>query len=191
MNTGECMETNRLYLRPADNDRDNATFMAILRSDGNFREFSGLDFTEKHLAGFDGYFKQKRGNCLYSIFDKNSDEYIGYIGFHDEFDDQYELEFYVSKRYRRLGICEEACREIISALFDGRISMDGEIVDKRDIHSTTLTDNEGAKCLLRKLRFSHVKDAPILIGFVSENENCMMPQTMTYAISKEKWMEHR
>ena len=52
MNTGKIIETNRLYLIPRKNSRDDEAFIKMLRQDGNFREFTGLEFKEKYLEQF-------------------------------------------------------------------------------------------------------------------------------------------
>lgn len=85
MNTGKIIETSRLYLIPGKNSRDDEAFIKMLRQDGNFREFTGLEFKEKYLEEFRNYFERK-GNCecIYSIYRKNKKDFIGYVGFHKE-----------------------------------------------------------------------------------------------------------
>lgn len=52
MNTGREIETKRLKLLPGSNKRDSKPFLKMLREDGNFREFCGVEFSEKNLSEF-------------------------------------------------------------------------------------------------------------------------------------------
>lgn len=52
MNTGKKIETERLLLIPGSNARDDAHFIHMLRNDGDFRDFCGIEFSEKYLAEF-------------------------------------------------------------------------------------------------------------------------------------------
>ena len=56
MNTGIKIETERLLLIPGSNVRDNVPFIHMLRNDGDFRAFCGIEFSEKYLADFCDYF---------------------------------------------------------------------------------------------------------------------------------------
>ena len=57
MNTGEKIETERLLLVPESNNRDGEAFIHMLRNDGDFHDFCGLEFSEIYLAGFINYFE--------------------------------------------------------------------------------------------------------------------------------------
>ena len=48
MNTGKALETKRLVLVPGNNARDDEPFINMLRNDGNFRDFCGIEFSEKY-----------------------------------------------------------------------------------------------------------------------------------------------
>ena len=50
MNTGREIETKRLKLLPGVNKRDSKPFLKMLREDGNFQEFCGVEFSEKNLS---------------------------------------------------------------------------------------------------------------------------------------------
>ena len=115
MNTGKKIETERLLLIPGSNARDDAHFIHMLRNDGDFRDFCGIEFSEKYLAEFKNYFERTgHEECIYSIFPKGTDEFIGYVGFHRERNYDYEIEFYISKSQRRKGYCEEARETLIN-----------------------------------------------------------------------------
>ena len=78
--------------------------------------------------------------------------FIGYVGFHREIDD-YELEFYIGKEFRRKGFCKEACVEVINILFDEGLSVDGNILVEEKLYATTLFYNVAAYSLLENLGF--------------------------------------
>ena len=116
MNTGSAIETERLFLLPSRTDRDSEAFLQMLRDDGDFYIFCGVSPSEKHVKGFSNYFERTDHElCTYSIFPKQQkDKFIGYVGVHREMEDEYEIEFYIAREYRRNGYCEEASRELIN-----------------------------------------------------------------------------
>ena len=91
----------------------------MLRDDGDFSIFCGVSPSEKHVRRFANYFERTDHElCTYSIFPKQQkDKFIGYVGVHREMEDEYEIEFYIAREYRRNGYCEEASRELINQLF--------------------------------------------------------------------------
>lgn len=58
MNTGKKIETEPLLLIPDSNARDDVPFIHMLRNDGDFRDFCGIEFSEKYLAEFKKYFER-------------------------------------------------------------------------------------------------------------------------------------
>lgn len=191
MNTGTAIETDRLFLLPGQNDRDSAPFLHMLREDGNFKEFCGLDFLEKYLAGFASYFENTgHEECIYSIFQKtDSNKFIGYVGFHREYNGDYELEFYISKDFRRLGYCKEACNAVINQVFNAGISVDENPLTVSKLYATTLADNKNTIGLLTKLGFKEniPKDGPVLVmqGFVDKEDDTFFGN-MVVKMVKEK-----
>ena len=182
MNTGIKLVTDNLYLVPGSNDRDNEPFLRMLREDGDFRDFCGIEFSEKYLLEFNDYFERSdHEQCMYSIFTKKN-EFIGYVGFHSEGD--YEIEFYISRKQRRNGYCEEACRKVISLMFSEGLSVDGKqfCVDK--LYATTLAENTAVHKLLTKLGFKRdvQEDGGILVmeGFVDKDTD----EFFGYCVSK-------
>ena len=176
MNTGVTIETERLLLVPGNNARDDEPFILMLRNDGNFRDFCGIEFSEKYLADFRNYFERRgHGRCIYSIFPKNTNEFIGYVGFHREPNYDYEIEFYIKKSERRKGYCEEACKSVMNLFFSEGISIDNNKLSVKKLYASTLTDNAPAISLLLKLGFKRYipEDGPILImeGFVDEESD--------------------
>lgn len=153
MNTGKIIETQNLFLKPGNNATDSEPFIKMLRQDGDFEAFSGLPFSDKYLEMFAYYFEHKENDqCLYSLYLKEDDVFIGYVGFHREIDD-YELEFYIGKEFRRKGFCKEACVEVINLLFDEGVSVDGNILVEEKLYATTLPNNVAANSLLENLGF--------------------------------------
>ena len=156
MNTGTTIETKRLLLIPGNNARDDVPFTHMLRKDGSFREFCGLEFREKYLDEFRNYFERTgHEECVYSIFrkDEPDNKFIGYVGFHREHNSRYELEFYISQLERKKGYCEEACKAVIELIFSEGISVDGNVLRVQKLYATTLTENLPAIHLLSKLGF--------------------------------------
>ena len=165
MNTGSTIQTQRLLLIPGNNVRDDVPFIEMLRTDGNFRDFCGIEFEEKYLVRFRNYFERTgREECVYSIFPKGTDEFIGYVGFHRENNSDYEIEFYISRPQRRKGYCEEACKAVIELIFTEGLSVDGEALTVEQLFATTLNDNIAVINLLSKLGFKKdiPKDGPVV-----------------------------
>ena len=184
MNTGIKIETERLMLIPGSNVRDNVPFIHMLRSDGNFRDFCGIEFSEKYLAEFSDYFERTgHEECIYSIYPKGTDEFIGYVGFHRDNSD-YEIEFYISKSQRRKGYCEEACKAVIELIFEEGLSVDDNVLSVQKLYATTLVENIAVINLLSKLGFKRdiPKDGPVLVmeGFVDEEND----EFFGYCVSK-------
>lgn len=155
MNINFPMETKRLMLLPGENIRDNAAFLQMLREDGDFRVFCGVDFSESNLAGFDGYLERA---VRYAVYQKAApDEMLGYAGLFSR-GDCYEAEFYIKKSERRNGYCSEALRALCEAAFAGELRAQGEdgnaetlILD--EIYATTTVENAPARGLLEKSAF--------------------------------------
>lgn len=159
MNTGTKLETANLNLLPGSNARDSALFLGMLRDEGSFEDFCGIPFSEKHLMGFENYFERTcHDECIYSIFVKETNDFIGYVGFHREPNSDYEIEFYISKPQRRNGYCEEACKAVMDLIFSEGISVDGNVLSVDKLYATTLTRNAAVVGLLSKLGFK--RDIP-------------------------------
>lgn len=185
MNTGKKIETEHLLLIPGSNVRDDAPFIHMLRNDGDFRDFCGIEFSEKYLAEFKNYFERTgHEECIYSIFPKGTDEFIGYIGFHRERNSKYEIEFYISKSQRRKGYCEEACKAVVDLIFSDGLSVDDNVLSVQKLYATTLAENIAVINLLSKLGFKRdiPKDGPVLVmeGFVDEETD----ELFGYCVSK-------
>lgn len=170
------IETKRLKLLPGSNERDSKPFLKMLREDGDFQVFCGIEFSEKNLLRFHSYFeKNSYEKYLYSIFPKDSiGKFIGYVGFHRESGGDYEIEFYIGRNYRRNGYCEEACKAVMKQILGEGLAIDSNhriSVDK--LYATTLAENVATIELLKKLGFRSEKDEInlMMLGFVDEEDD--------------------
>ena len=70
MRVGE-ISTERLILRHSDQDRDGWKLLMMLEEEGDFRIFTGVEYSEKYRDDFLDYFEVTHGNrCYYSLFPK-------------------------------------------------------------------------------------------------------------------------
>lgn len=159
--------TKRLLLLPGNNGRDNDTLLEMLRKDRDFRNFSGVEPTEKNILMFKDYLEINE-SCFYTIFDKEHPEkMIGYAGIgyqHQHF----EVEFYISKPYRNKGYCTEALRKLCVEAFGGNLRWRNEEgiktglnIDK--LYATTIADNFSAIKVLEKCGF--IKNPEVVMLF--------------------------
>lgn len=151
--------TRRLILLPANNERDSDKFLTMLRDDGDFREFSGLDPTEKNIMVFKNYF-DLRGRCYYAIYkQKPKNLMIGFVGIRLQKQAQrFEVEFYISKPYRNRRYCTEAFIELITEMNKGNliwIDEDGNnsLLTFDKLYATTISGNKSAAGFLRNCMF--------------------------------------
>lgn len=180
MNTGTAVETKRLMLLPGSNIRDAEPFLKMLREDGDFREFCGVEFSEKNLSGFADYFERTgHEECVYAVFPKvTPEEFIGYVGFHREEEGDYEIEFYIAKKHRRKGYCEEASKAVMKLVLGDGLSVDHHRLSVDRLYATTLAENAATIGVLKKLDFRRdiAEDGAVLImqAFVDERDDDLM-----------------
>lgn len=168
MNTDREMETKNLILRPSLNIRDSESFCYMLKNDGDFRAFCGVDYSDEQLLHFSNYFEVKN-SCLYSVFSKEiPGEFIGYVGLGYQ-NERFELEFYVAKKYRGNGYCAEASDVFIKELFERGVSMDGRLLKLDSIYATTIKDNISAIKTLEKIGFVRRTEGPVPFASVFVN----------------------
>lgn len=173
MNTGKIIETDRLILRPGKNNTDDEPFITMLRrEDGDFKDFCGFDFCERYLEGFRNYFELDN-NCIYSIYPRTTERFIGYVGVHCEPKcSDYEIEFYIARDERRKGYCFEASTALIDQFFNKSLSINNNSLTVSELYATVLPDNMSAINTLSKLDFVPYKpeDGPIVLGegFIDE-----------------------
>ncbi len=180
----EEISTERLILRHSDQDRDGWKLLMMLEEEGDFRIFTGVEYSEKYRDDFLDYFEVTHGNrCYYSLFPKEDlEKFIGYVGFHTSYvlgnrdKKRYELEFYVSREYRNKGYCAEVAKKLIERLFAGKIEIDG-CVTPDELYAKTLSRNFSAIRVLEKLGFIKSDEGPatIMSEFVDfeDEESCL------------------
>lgn len=88
----------------------------------------------------------------------------------------YELEFYIGKEFRRRGFCKEACVKVMKKLFEEGLSVNGKNLIEEKLYATTLPDNIAANSLLENLGFSShaiASEGAILVaqGFYDEEND--------------------
>lgn len=186
----EEFETDRLILRPGNNQRDNDVFMKMLRQEGDFRVFAGVDLTEKNILMFTDYFESKNF-CCYAVFEKKhiDREMIGYVGIGKQ-KQQIEVEFYLSKLYRNRGYCTEALGRLIKEALAGRLLWNNEdgrksklIVDT--LYATTIADNLSAVRVLEKCGFiKNPKIIPVFQLFIDPDNSTVYQNDIAEYIFK-------
>ena len=198
MNTGNTRGTNRLILRPSDSVRDDKPFLTMLREDGDFRIFCGVEPSEERIQEFAGYFSEKK-LCLFSLFRREApDEFIGYAGIGLHQSGRYEVEFYLAKKHRGHGYCTEALEAILQILFTEGLPMDGETICLNEVYATTIEDNEATVRLLERTGFvkstdverSTERPVPVMNLFIdSVDESVVVNPLVEYILRKENYME--
>lgn len=138
-------ETDRLVLCPSSNSRDLEEYHRHLTTEGDFFFQYGMEMTDELLAPAD--FESNGVEC-YTIFLKDTEKMIGYVGLCPE-GDEADIEFHIFKDYRNKGYCKEAATRLINAYFDGETKLTPGI----RVTASTLLENEPAKGLLRSIGF--------------------------------------
>ena len=137
----EYLQTQRLILSRTNNKHDNVQFLDMLKNDGDFKLFCGIEFSETSLAMFDGYLEQENFFRIYCRDDTN--RLLGYAGIIEQ-NGRSEIEFYIKRCERRKGYGYEAVTAILSNTFAEKTE---------EIYATTQKENNAAQSLLRKCGF--------------------------------------
>lgn len=174
------LETKQLIMLPAGN-ADNLNLLEMLKNDGDFRMFCGVDFSEENLTNFEGYFSGKN-MCAFSLFRKEeATDFIGYVGFSLREKNRYEVDFYIAKKHRNRGYCTEAVQKLLEVLKTDGLSIDGSIIHCEKVYATTLEENDATKRTLEKCGFERNAEGPVLIIEVfmdkstnKEYDNCIL-----------------
>ena len=165
MDSVSYIETPRLMLLPGENSRDNIAFLQMLKDDGDFRLFCGVNYSDQNLLKFDGYFERE---FLYAIYRRDDlTELLGHIGLGQRNEGHYEVEFYIKRPERKKGYCTEALQALCKTAFAGKLATMNErneretlILDK--IYATTTAENLPTKKLLEKNGFFRPNTGAIL-----------------------------
>lgn len=150
--SARMIKTDRLVMKPANNDKDLATYKRLLEPCDYFFQF-GYEYDE-HLL--DGYDFTSLGVICYSVFLKDTDEYIGYAGIKPDSDDPDigELEYFIARPHRNKGYCREAAAALIAAFKDGLLTGTKGI----ELYAETISENTASARVLEKLGFGFEHD---------------------------------
>lgn len=182
--------TERLLLLPGNNKRDNDTFLEMLRKDGDFRTFSGVEPTEKNILMFWDYLEINE-SCFYSIFEKEHPErMIGYAGISYQHQ-HFEVEFYLSKSYRNRGYCTEALQRLCLETFGGNLRWRNEEGIKTELsidklYATTISNNFPAMRVMEKCGFIKNPEFVMLFQiFIDPDDNTLYENDIAeYVVDK-------
>lgn len=142
------IHTERLDLIPSVEPCDLNNYISDLRSTDDFFFQYGEPYSDELLEAIDFH---STNVAYYSIFLKNTQTMVGYIGIHPYEDEPAygEIEFYIFHNYRGQGFCKEAIAAYADSFFSG--SLTG--VKGRRILAETLTENEVVIKLLESMKF--------------------------------------
>ena len=146
--TGNAIQTERLDMVPSVEPHDLDRYLSDLLSTNDFYFQYGEPYSDKLLNFIDFH---STGVIYYSIFLKNTQTMVGYIGIlpHEYDPAQGEIEFYIFHDYRRQGLCKEAMTAYIDSFFTG--SLTG--VKGKQVAAETLMENEVVLKLLESFGF--------------------------------------
>ncbi|MBP3622425.1 MAG: GNAT family N-acetyltransferase [Lachnospiraceae bacterium] len=184
MEKRQRFETERLIMESAhivDKSKDIAN---AIHKAGEFEWFYGIKETKERLEMISINCK-----CFYNIFDREG-KFLGYVGFSPEGED-YEVEIYIIKKYRRRGYATECLNRMIREAFLGSIE---DIQDKNftKIVSSVRKENIPSCALMEKCGFENSKavaDLCVLFHMMPDEEPDKMgaPIFMKhYCITREK-----
>ena len=145
------ISTARLDLRPSEDKRDLDRYLSHLKEEDCFLYQYGMHYSEELEEAISFDF----GDVIYySIFLKDTDAMVGYVGILP-FEDKEkigELEFHIFKEFRRNGYGFEAATAIMESFFTGELT--GEVMNK--ITASMIHGNEACQNLLEKLGLEKV-----------------------------------
>lgn len=116
------------------------------KADDNFEIYSGMECKDENILKIDF-----THSYLYSIYLKENNEMIGYIGLNNR--DNWYIEFYIFKEYRRNGYCIEVINQIADLCFTGELLFERKTIN--EIWAITLSKNIPAINLLEKCGFKY------------------------------------
>lgn len=171
--------TQQLMLLPANDERDNAQFLDMLRNDGDFKLFCGMELSEKSLSFFDGYLE---ANNFFAIYNKDdSDNLLGYVGLSPQHG-RIEIEFYIKRDKRCKGYAYEAVTAICSKALNGELEE-----SYSEIYATTSEHNIATQKLLKKCGFEDYYSDIALLGvicFDPDTESVNVLKTVEFVLKK-------
>ena len=145
---GNTIRTERLDIIPSMEPYDLDRYLSDLLSTNDFYFQYGEPYSDELLNFIDFH---STGVIYYSIFLKNTQTMVGYIGIlPHEYDPAHgEIEFYIFHDYRKQGLCKEAMTAYIDSFFTG--SLTG--IKGKQVAAETLMENEAVMKLLENMGF--------------------------------------
>jgi len=155
--------TERLVLCPSDDKRDLENYINHLKDEDSFFFQYGEQYSPELEELIDFH---SSGVIYYSVFLRNSDTMIGYVGILPYQAEEYtgELEFYFFSEYRKKGYAMEAVKAYIQAYINGEFT--GE--KRNHIIAEVIAENEPAKAFLGELGF--IKSAIGFAGNITDGD---------------------
>lgn len=142
------IETERLYLRPANNEADLEDYLRHLKDADEWLFQYAEEYSEKLFNMID--FTSHLVFCC-AVCEKGTGQMLGYVGLMPEImDDSANLEFYIFKEYRRQGFATEAIQAFLSQFHSGALfGFPGKTVIAEVVY-----ENDPSKMLIEKLGFT-------------------------------------
>lgn len=142
------IETERLYLRPADNGTDLEDYLHHL-SDADEWLFQYAEEYSEDLYGMIDFTSHHVLCC--AVCNKETGQMIGYVGLMPETTDaSANLEFYIFKEHRRQGYAAEAIRAFIAQFRSGALFG----FNSKTVIAEVVCENDPSKKLIEKLGFT-------------------------------------
>ena len=143
--------TSRLILRPSDDKRDLTDYLSHLEAENEFYFQYGTERSDELLEQIDFH---SAPVYYYTVFLKNTDVMLGYVGITPRFGKRAEgeIEFYIFREHRQNGFAKEALSALIQSFFDGSLTGKKGCL----VSAETLRENESSVRLLFSLGFESV-----------------------------------
>ena len=167
--TGYEIVTERLLLCPSVDQRDLDIYVShlIANKEEVYLQY-GEPYSEELIDVLDFH---SSGVIYYSIFLKDTNTMVGYVGIYPCGDEKGLLEFYIFSEYRRMGYGKEAVLAMVTAFFEGNLTENkGKIITVETLHDNMISrrflESVGAKKVSTGWRIGHDENGEdSLIGF--------------------------
>jgi len=148
----DCIETARLILRPFKHQGDGEGLFSVVGNDPDMtwdHSTRPMDMVSRTAADRAKHFDEY-GFGVWAVIEKESAEMVGQCGLQClPNSPNIELVVYTAKKYWRSGYAHEASLASLRYGF--------EVLKNTEIVAVVRNENEGAKKLISKLGFSHVR----------------------------------
>ncbi len=109
ININKEIETERLILKPFNNELENEYNNYILNNKGVFENYYQMDYVDRCINMI---FRP----LMFAITSKDNNEFIGSIGFNSKNDCLYYVEYLIKLKYRKRGYAKEALLKLIDKI---------------------------------------------------------------------------